>query len=74
VAAPAPQRPVPWPIRRRYAAFVTQQVTQPAPSDKLGRVIRAVAWVLGLAALGGGVTGAFVGDLEARQLRFSPSE
>jgi hypothetical protein len=40
-------------------------VTRPAPPDKIGRVIRAAAWVLGLAALGGGATGAFVGDLEA---------
>jgi hypothetical protein len=45
--------------------LVTERVTQSAPSDKIGRVLRVVAWVLGLAALGGGATGAFVGDLEA---------
>ena len=44
---------------------MTERVTQSAPPDNIGRVIRAVAWVLGLAALGAGVTGAFIGDLEA---------
>jgi hypothetical protein len=45
--------------------LVTERVTQSVPSDKIGHVLRVVAWVLGLAALGGGATGAFVGDLEA---------
>lgn len=44
---------------------MTQQVTQATSPDKIGRVIRVVAWVVGLAALGGGATGAFVGDSEA---------
>ncbi len=60
-----PQRRVLQPIRRRYAAFVIERVTQPGPSDRIGRVLRVVAWVLGLSALGGGATGAFAGDLEA---------
>ncbi len=45
--------------------MVTERVSQQASSDKIGRVLRVVAWVLGLAALGGGVAGAFIGHLEA---------